>query len=339
MKKKFGQFYTTNNDYILSNLYIPENVKHIIEPFVGNGDLLFMSKKYSFELYDIHPNESILFNQKIIKQDTLKNPPIYRNKFVLTNPPYLAKNKSIDKELFQKYDTDDLYKCFIKCLLNDPPNNGIIILPVNFWCSQNTIDLELRKQFVKKFKIIQLNIFNEQVFNDTTYNVSSFQFEQFEQEEENISITLFPENINTQFALTENNNYTFGGEIYNLKISNDFVIERLTNDNCSSLFATNITVQCIDCIKKIHFYLDYKKQKIDKTKNKTQRGYLILLIEPKNNKFKLDEELIVKKCNEFIENYRIKYHSLFLPCYRDKGRKRISFNLVYKIVSHILSQI
>ena len=39
-KQRLGQFYTTNYDYILSNMKIPENTKHIIEPFVGNGDLL-----------------------------------------------------------------------------------------------------------------------------------------------------------------------------------------------------------------------------------------------------------------------------------------------------------
>lgn len=30
------------------------------------------------------------------------------NKFVLTNPPYLARNKSIDKTVFDKYKTNDL---------------------------------------------------------------------------------------------------------------------------------------------------------------------------------------------------------------------------------------
>jgi hypothetical protein len=39
-KSQFGQFYTTNYEYILSNMVIPEGVKTIIEPFVGNGDLL-----------------------------------------------------------------------------------------------------------------------------------------------------------------------------------------------------------------------------------------------------------------------------------------------------------
>ena len=34
-KKNKGQFYTTNNDYILEGLSIPSNITNIIEPFAG----------------------------------------------------------------------------------------------------------------------------------------------------------------------------------------------------------------------------------------------------------------------------------------------------------------
>ena len=44
-KKNLGQFYTTNYKYILDKLYIPVNVKNIIEPFSGKGDLIkFINK-------------------------------------------------------------------------------------------------------------------------------------------------------------------------------------------------------------------------------------------------------------------------------------------------------
>jgi hypothetical protein len=52
-KKQLGQFYTTNYTYILEGLTIPKNVKYIIEPFVGNGDLLKFiptNKKYIIEV-------------------------------------------------------------------------------------------------------------------------------------------------------------------------------------------------------------------------------------------------------------------------------------------------
>ena len=34
-KKQLGQFYTTNYEYILKNMQIPDNITTIIEPFVG----------------------------------------------------------------------------------------------------------------------------------------------------------------------------------------------------------------------------------------------------------------------------------------------------------------
>ena len=69
--------------------------------------------KYNIELYDIEPK----YNDTI-KKDTLLEPPIYDNKFVLTNPPYLARNKNEDKTLYDKYNTNDLYKCFIINLID-----------------------------------------------------------------------------------------------------------------------------------------------------------------------------------------------------------------------------
>ena len=114
-KKKLGQFYNTNYDYILQNMKIPKKVKTIIEPFAGNGDLLNFIKekdKYKLECYDIDPKKDF-----IIERDTIENPPVYKNKFIITNPPYLARNKSKDKHLFDKYNVNDLYKCLIKEIL------------------------------------------------------------------------------------------------------------------------------------------------------------------------------------------------------------------------------
>lgn len=87
-----GQFYTTHADKILSCIGIPIEVKVVVEPFVGKGDLLaWVQSKTSatFEIYDIDPQLP-----ECPQRDTLDNPPDYRDKFVVTNPQYLAKNKS-----------------------------------------------------------------------------------------------------------------------------------------------------------------------------------------------------------------------------------------------------
>ena len=193
-KKILGQFYTTNQEYILKGMKIPDNVKNIIEPFTGNGDLLaFIEREqeknnieYNIECYDIEPKK-----QYIIKQDTIKNPPDYKNKFVITNPPYLARNKSKNKSLFDKYGVNDLYKCVIKEILTNVCLGGIFIIPLNFWSSIRLADIELRKAFLEKYDIILLNIFEETVFDDTTYTICSFQFE-FKKNNNELNIIIYP---------------------------------------------------------------------------------------------------------------------------------------------------
>ena len=182
-KKTLGQFYTTNYNYIFQNFTIPKDTTNIIEPFAGKGDLLKFIPNYNdftIECYDIDPKEESSFENKekikIEQRDTFKNPPVYNQKFIMTNPPFLALNKTFDKDIFQKYKKDDLYKCFIEQIIRDPCDGGIIILPLNFWCSIRKHDILLRKQFLQLYKIDQLNIFEEKVFQDTKYTICSFQF-------------------------------------------------------------------------------------------------------------------------------------------------------------------
>ena len=151
-----GQFYTTNYDYILQRMEIPKETKYIIEPFAGRGDLLKFIKdkeKYQLELYDIDPKKD-----NIIKRDTLKEPPEYKDKFVLTNPPYLARNKNKNKELYDQYKCNDLYKCFILNLIASECQGGIIIIPLNFISSNRKADQALRSKFLAKYSIRILNI-------------------------------------------------------------------------------------------------------------------------------------------------------------------------------------
>jgi hypothetical protein len=340
-KKKLGQFYTTNYDYILQNFYVPKNVNNIIEPFCGEKDLLNFVKdksKYKIETFDIDPKF-----KDIVRRDTIKDPPIYTNKFIITNPPYLARNKSKDKILFDKYDVNDLYKCFIKELLINKSIGGIIIIPLNFWSSIRKNDIQLRSSFLEIYKIIFLNIFEEQVFNDTTYTVCSFQFELRDNKDDNnhINIMIYPSKKNIEVILNEDNNYIIGGEIYNLKNSEKYKITRLTKKNKDKK-NTNIVAKCIDDNKDNKICLSYVNDEdiyIDNTPNQSSRTYATLIIEPEID-IKLQKK-IVKEFNSFLNEKRDKYNSLFLTNYReskDIARKRISFELVYDIVKYLLNE-
>jgi len=349
-KKKLGQFYTTNYSYILQNMQIPDGIIDIIEPFAGNGDLLkFLDRdrdrvKYNITCYDIDPKQ-----EYIIRQDTLLYPPDLENKYIITNPPYLARNKSTDKTIFDKYNLNDLYKCFIQILINSNCKGGILIVPLNFISSIRNSDIELKQNFIKKYNIDIINIFEERVFDDTSYTICSIQFhlrclENINDNDDIIDCYIYPTNKKINFSLNDKNNYTIGGEIYNLPQNKTYKIERATRLFDKNLYFTNILVKCIDdsIDNKIGLSIvndDTKNKYIDNTPNLTARSYAILVIEPR---LKIKEEKkLVEKFNQFINNYREKYNSLFLTNYRESNtiaRKRISFGLVYEICNYLLHQ-
>ena len=361
-KNKLGQFYTTNYAYILQNIHIttPATSTTIIEPFCGNGDLLpyieieTKTKGHNdnnnsllqLECYDIDPKHDY-----ITRRDTLRNPPTYKDKYVITNPPYLARNKCDEKELFDIYGVNDLYKCFITNLIRDPPTGGILIVPLNFWSSIRKIDVELRKQFLQQFRILQLNIFEEKVFEDTTYTICSFQFElllspQQQQQQHQINIDVYPSQTNIKVALNDENHYTIGGCIYNLSQSTittrKYKITRMTTKNKTqhTTNGTNLLVKCIDDNENNRISLTMADNYyIDETPNLSARTYASLLIEPPINTQR--QQQLANAFNLFINEERRKYCSLFLTNYReskDIARKRISFDLVYNIVGYLLEK-
>jgi len=341
-KQKLGQFYTTNYDYILQNLYIPKNIIKIIEPFAGNGDLLnFIKDKeyYELECYDIEPKKDY-----IIEKNTILDPPNLNNSFILTNPPYLARNKSKDKELFDKYKTNDLYKCFIEILISNECLGGILIVPLNFICSIRKNDIDLRKKFISKYNILIINIFEEQVFEDTTYTICSFQYEKKEKEQEKeIKVYIYPSKIDFNIKLNKNNNYTIGGDIYNLEQNEKYKIDRATKlyDNKDNF--TNILVKCIDdnINNKIGLKIvddKIRDKYIDNTPKLSARSYAILVIKPKITI--IQQQKLVEYFNNFLNEKRNNCNSLFLSNYRESkeiARKRISFTLVYEICNYLLN--
>ena len=327
---KLCQFYTTNYTQILQGLTIPNNIKTVVEPFAGTGELVeFINKqgKYEIECYDLDPKLN-----NITKQDTLKFPPKYKDKYVITNPPYLARNKSDSKTMFDLYKVNDLYKCFIKTITNNPCLGGIIIIPLNFWSSIRKNDIELRELFLSHYDVLKLNIFEEQVFDDTAYSVCSFQFELRNGTEiTETSIIIYPSKTSITAKFDELNNYMIGGELYNLDVSDKYKITRLTSKNKEKA-NTKLLVKCIDSSDKIN--MSISDLYVDETENQPARTYATLIIEPEIS-IEVQEKVAIK-FNKILTRYRKKYNSLFLTNYRENGRKRISFDLIYSITGYIL---
>jgi hypothetical protein len=342
VKKEKGQFYTVNNEYILDGLDLPPDNCDIIEPFAGQGDLINWLKGKNIyknvEMYDVDPKID-----GIIKRDTLKNPPNYENKWIITNPPYLARNKTEYKEVFDMYNTNDLYKCFLTSITNQKScKGGILIIPVGFFLSPRDIDVVCRNSFMSKYKITKVKYFEEKVFPDTSTTVIAFSFEQSSTilEEQDVVWEIYPNKEVKTFNVKSSNNWIIGGDIYNLPINTNIKIRRYVKDMKlkKDEQLTNLTLLALDSGKEDgRIKLEYKKDYVYEGKN-TSRTYATICILGKTLSPKEQSDLAVK-FNSFLESKRKETHSLFLPQYRESieyARKRIPFDLAYSIILHLL---
>ncbi len=352
-KKKLGKFYTENYNYIFQDFILPDySSTSFIEPFVGKGHLLQFLKNYyhidlsslNIQFYDL---EDHLPNT--IVQDTLSKPPEYKDKYVVTNPPFLARNKSDKKEIYDMYGNDDLYKCFIKTIIHGDVLGGCLIVPINFISSIRKNDIELRQMFLMKYKIIRLNLFEEKVFEDTDYNVIAFQFERRKENDLNFHLPIFiyPDNIYKEFEISEKTHWMIGGELYHLDSNEQYEIKRVFEKEGKAEDEEIITqpnnriflYALDDGVKnriRLEYFPDEKPLFVGKESDRSFASFHILpmLTEEKQRK-------LIERFNSFLEENRTKYHSLFLTNYRESkftARKRISFQLVYTILKHLLSK-
>jgi len=342
-KKNKGQFYTTNSSYILDGFPLPPtDIRCIIEPFAGKGDLIEWLHNSGctseIEAYDIEPKAD-----NIIKRDTLTTPPDYNNSWVITNPPYLARNKSENKEIYDLYKTNDLYKCFIMSIVKQ--NNcrgGIFIIPAGFFFSPRDIDVRCRDAFMKKYKITKVKYFEETVFDDTTTTIVAFSFEKsdIDLDEQNVEWIMLPSKIEKVFNMNSSSDWIIGGDIYNLSVPEKISIRRYVEgqplrEKEQQLY---ITLNALDSgTKDGRIGITYKKDYIYPAKE-CSRTYATFRITGKVLS-ETEQIQICKEFNEFLEQKRKDTWSLFLPQYRESkeyARKRIPFELAYRIILHLI---
>ncbi len=365
-KKQLGQFFTKNSDYILQNLEKFIKDKEIVDPFAGSGDLLKWAEKNRAKKiigYDV--DKSYIDSKTIFYNDSINNHLKY--KFVLTNPPYLHKNKAtkeIKERYFQGVNSyfEDLYQVSINSLLNS--KEGILITPLNFLSAENSE--KIRKIFFEKFEIVVLNIFLEQVFEDTIYNVVSFYYRKKKKQSEKnkINVNIFPNKRKLKFVLHKKYGWQLGGgvisKIYSVK--NLLGIHRLTekdlvngnyvvrlaysnikdkkickvNDTFKEVLGKNIIfLRAIDSKngKKIQLE-DIRNYKVDGLIGKESSRNMAHLLFEKEIDVGLQKKLI-DYFNKELERERKRYASLFLTNFRDNNRKRISFNFAYRFINYL----
>lgn len=318
--------YTTKSAEICGNLlqYIPQDAI-LVEPFVGDGDLLQLFPNHKWEMYDIENK-----NNNIV-QDTLLNPPNYKNKWVITNPPYLAKNKATNKTIFNKYNTDDLYKAAL--LSMSACNGGIVIIPTNFLTDEKTGPI--RTLFLDQFEILEMNIFTEPVFTTTTYSVCSFAFQRKNKNSklpQTFSININPAKEKINITIYPDYDYRIAGEFYNSLDSTKNIFGRLVG-NSSNDYITNIKLYALDTRNE---RIRVEFEPVPYCGKKSDRTYATFTC--KNQLSEEQEKYLINEFNKQIETFRKKYYDLSMTNYRDYNRKRIGFTFAYQLLSKIYNE-
>lgn len=361
-KQQFGQFFTTNTDYILAGFADFVYGKCVTDPFAGRGDLLSWATKNgakSVNGYDV--DRRLIDNRIVFYNDSLRTPKKYQ--FVLTNPPYLYQNKLSDNSILNKSKHTDLYQLALEKIMDS--QEGIVIVPINFLSAENS--KYIRRMFLEKFDIIKVNYFTEQVFSDTTYNVIAFYYREKKSNRQSISVELniFPERSTKYINIHKRYNWQIGGDF--LCTVNEFA-NRLNITRLEEKDLVNGDIQvklAYNHLKKVRSFL------VDGSTYETLKNNIVLLkaidtgtdsgricledirkyncdglvsIKTSRNQINLifpdavgipEQEQLIELFNVELDAKRREYDSLFMTNYRDKGRKRISFNFAYKFINYL----
>jgi hypothetical protein len=376
-KKSLGQFFTTNVDYILDGMDGYVSGKETTDPFAGKCDLLLWAKKHSAKSYTGYDIDKKLVNMKIvndisiIENDSLASIP--PSKFIITNPPYLAKNKMSEAQKKKvSNDYEDLYLLSLKKIIDTDCDEGIAVVPVNFFSAENSNSL--RKEFLSRYAIDKINYFTEQVFDDTTYNVASFHFYKSVDysDTRTLNICVYPEKKHLSFIASKQFDYKIGGkdladifaadDVLHIKRLTEKTVEdnrgdrRFAEDRCTidaflndfktetrckisaslrDRIAQNIIViNCIDGKK------DDNKICAENIRN-YGKSALVGKVSSRNIAYLLldgatigDQLSLIEMFNAKLNDLRDKYASLFLTNFRDNNRKRISFDFCYALLNY-----
>jgi hypothetical protein len=327
-KKERGQFYTVNHGYILEGLAKPPPGVRVVEPFAGQGDLLdWLGAGYTCEAYDLEPKDA-----RVKKRDTLLDPPEYTGSWVITNPPYLARNKTGDKTYFEKYDTNDLYKCFMHSL-NDCLG-GLLIIPVGFFLSPRDVDFQCRHAFMQRYTITHVRCFEEQVFPDTSTAVVAFSFEKATTgplEVQEVPWERVPGGDVRTFTMRASEKWIIGGDIYDLPVNPGVKITRYVEDQ-EPRGLTGLTLHALDCSTPIS--MKYAPEEVYRGKH-SSRTYATLCVHGVALTEEVEREIALR-FNTYLAEKRKDTWSLFLPQYREFARKRMPFDLAYAVVHKII---
>lgn len=327
-QQALGQFFTTNAERILSGWERYVAQCDVVDPFAGGWDLLNWARENgakSVSGFDIDPkNEQTIFN------DSLRNPPDLTDKFLISNPPYLASNKSKGqgKDIFEKYQQNDYYKCHLAALIESNVERGIMIIPSNFWCESST---KIRRLFFSHFRIIEAKYWTEPVFDNATTGITAFVFERGVTKL--TPIKFLPENRTTVLN-TDNSFLIHGGDFLESIDNPRYHFNKLSDINTKENIL-NIIVGTLDNGRYstgFHIYTGLPLL--------TPKTIITTFqITSPTNFTQQQQTEAVHIANEILNQARNQYDSMFLSNYMGARQKIMSVSIANKVLSKAFEQI
>lgn len=330
-KREAWQFFTITNPFFVSAFYewfslIPdESKKTLLEPFAWANNIISLideltlfedwskCKRKCFDIDTSYENKAPEF--EIIKQDTIKNYPIWYD-VVITNPPYLAKNSATRRWLSYDYpEYEDLYQ---KCL-------EVMLMHTKFVAA-----------------IIPESFITSWLFTNRLYSVVSLTCKMFDDTDCPVCLALFvsPEVKENEFKNEINNFYMYrmDKKIWDYySISESILTLFWKKENIDWVFNDkdwDIGIICIDSTKKptIEFikwnWISPDRIKVS-SRSLTRVSWL-------PNWINLDEFLSI--CNEKLQKYREISNDICLTSFkwlRDDWlyRRRLDFKTAKMIMN------
>jgi len=256
------------------------------------------------------------------------------------------------------HDYEDLYMLSIAKIIESDPDEGIIIVPVNFLSAENAN--KIRSVFFSKYGVHKLRFFAEQVFMDTSYNVIAFYFNR--NKNKVFDMHIMPNDTYKKIELDKFFNIK-SDIVQKIKSeSNTIKCVRLTeadmeleenagpnvvecffndkndrrtymiSDDFKELLSSNIMMlNCIDTLFVPINIEDIRKHNVICLIGKnTSRNiaYITCKIPIK------DQEKLIVLANKLLTQLREDTFSMFLTNFRDGNRKRIGFDFYYKLINY-----
>jgi len=356
-KRNLGQFFTTNSDRILRGFEPYIQGKKVTDPFAGKGDLLRWAVKHGAESikgYDIV--SGFVDNKTIFHGDSLTEVRDYD--FVL--PPYLYQNKMQNNSLLRNSKHTDLYHLALEKIIT--AQEGIAIVTINFLSAENS--KYIRDIFLEKHNIERVHYFTDNTFDDISYSVMAFYFKR-KLAPAAIMEPLFiayPEGKNKFMRLERACHWQIGGEflaeikkqknllgikrlelkdlqsgkhgitlaVNHIKIKKTFLVDKATYEK---LMHNIVLLRAIDTGGEAHLENIRAYGCCGLASLLTSRNQISLLFPETVSKS--EQEELIDLFNKKLTEKRAEYFSLFMTNYRDKNRKRPSFNFIYKFINYL----